>query len=272
MGGRRRNRNGWDQPSLSHDPSLPIYVRIAAVLRAEILAGIYPHGTSLPTELEIAERFSVARLTIRRALETLALDGIVARRPGRGHGTRVNLPQPTRPDRLSVDGLVRRYHALGVQTSVELICVETDEAGVHGCEYLQCEPTTPVLSVLRRRFVSNRPFSLFSSLVPMHVAPGLKERISVDVPVVLTLESMGITISRAEQFISASIADEKISRLMNCYPGDPMMNVERVAFDQNNVPVEYISILYRPTDYQYRIMLQRDPTNDVTLWSISDVL
>jgi GntR family transcriptional regulator len=267
----RGSRNSLAQQKLAHDPSLPIYVRIAAVLRAEILAGLYPHGTALPTEAEITERFSVARLTVRRALETLALDGIVARRPGRGHGTRVNLPEPTRPDRLSIDGLVRRYQSLGMDTSVEIIALETGEAGIQGGDHLQCDPATPVISVTRRRFVSSRPFSVYTSTIPEHVAPTLKNMISGDLPVVTILESLGVRVARAEQYISAAIADGNMARLMLCHPGDPLINVRRVTFSDRDTPVEYISVFYRSTDYQYRIALKRDHDNEVSLWSITDV-
>lgn len=258
-------------PPQNHDPRIPVYLRVAAVLRAEIVENIYEHGASLPPEGELAARFAVARLTIRRALETLALEGVVARRPGRGHGTRVNRPEATRPDKLSVDGLVRRYHSLGLATTVEVLAIETLPAGTQAAEYLNCSAGTPVISILRRRLVARRPFSVYTTLVPERLAFDLRDKIVGDIPVVRLMEEKGIRITRADQYISAVVADGTTSKLLNCHPGDPLINVRRVVFDENDDVVESISIIYRSTDYHYRVSLKRDHTNQVSLWAINDI-
>lgn len=61
----------------------PVYLRIAQALRDEI-AKRYSAGDLLPSEHELARRFSVNRHTVRRALEELIDDGIVERSQGRG--------------------------------------------------------------------------------------------------------------------------------------------------------------------------------------------
>jgi DNA-binding GntR family transcriptional regulator len=63
---------------------------VVAVLRDEILRGLYPVGSQLPTEDELSERFSVSRHTVREALRYLRGDGLVSSR--QGAGTRVARP------------------------------------------------------------------------------------------------------------------------------------------------------------------------------------
>jgi GntR family transcriptional regulator len=60
----------------------PLYVQVVATLKAEILKGAYPVGTQLPSEDELAQRFSVSRHTIREALRRLRDDGLIASRRG----------------------------------------------------------------------------------------------------------------------------------------------------------------------------------------------
>jgi DNA-binding GntR family transcriptional regulator len=71
----------------------PLYRQLVEALRHEIVKGLYPIGTQLPTELSLCERFGVSRHTVREALRQLRLDGLISSR--RGSGTTVMLPSPT---------------------------------------------------------------------------------------------------------------------------------------------------------------------------------
>ena len=61
---------------------LPKYHRIYLVLREQLEEGRFARG--VPGELSLMRQFGVARVTVRRALEQLAQEGLIAREPGRG--------------------------------------------------------------------------------------------------------------------------------------------------------------------------------------------
>src|ERR1700736_1128786 len=58
------------------------YRKVAEDIKAAIAAGGYAAGTRLPSEHELAERYSVSRGTIRQAFAALRADGIIASRRG----------------------------------------------------------------------------------------------------------------------------------------------------------------------------------------------
>jgi DNA-binding GntR family transcriptional regulator len=60
------------------------YLQVARTLRKEIVDGVYPVGSQLPTEHELCERFSVSRYTVREALRRLRDDNLVSSRPRAG--------------------------------------------------------------------------------------------------------------------------------------------------------------------------------------------
>ncbi|NKJ48534.1 hypothetical protein CIC12_17670 [Burkholderia sp. SG-MS1] len=64
------------------DRTEPLYVQVVATLKAEILKGVYPVGTQLPSEDLLGQRFSVSRHTIREALRRLRDDGLISSRRG----------------------------------------------------------------------------------------------------------------------------------------------------------------------------------------------
>lgn len=65
-------------------PEPPLYLKVARALKEEILSGIFPVGSALPTEHALRQRFSVSRFTIREALRQLRKDGLIASRQGAG--------------------------------------------------------------------------------------------------------------------------------------------------------------------------------------------
>ena len=60
------------------------YIQVARALRKDIVDGVYPVGSQLPTEHELCERFSVSRYTVREALRRLREDNLVSSRPRAG--------------------------------------------------------------------------------------------------------------------------------------------------------------------------------------------
>ena len=58
------------------------YRKVADDIKAAIAAGGYAAGTRLPSEHELAERYSVSRGTIRQAFAALRADGVIASRRG----------------------------------------------------------------------------------------------------------------------------------------------------------------------------------------------
>jgi GntR family transcriptional regulator len=62
----------------------PVYLQIAAVLRAQIASGEIPPRTFLPSLKTLSERYEVARMTAERAVGVLRAEGLVRGIPGRG--------------------------------------------------------------------------------------------------------------------------------------------------------------------------------------------
>jgi GntR family transcriptional repressor for pyruvate dehydrogenase complex len=64
-------------------------------LATTIRLGVYPLGSTLPSERELADRLNVSRSTLREAMAALREAGLVETRRGRGGGTVVTLKPRT---------------------------------------------------------------------------------------------------------------------------------------------------------------------------------
>jgi len=65
-----------------------LHEQIKDVLRKEIFTGMFKPGENLPPERELAERFGTSRMTMRKALASLAQEGWVDIVQGRGNTVR----------------------------------------------------------------------------------------------------------------------------------------------------------------------------------------
>jgi DNA-binding FadR family transcriptional regulator len=65
---------------------------LAQQIRAAVLLGELPEGSSLPSEKELTDQFGVSRATVREGLRLLEAEGLIATRAGRGGGATVRRP------------------------------------------------------------------------------------------------------------------------------------------------------------------------------------
>lgn len=63
---------------------IPSYVSIYNQIYQDIVKGIYPKGSPLPGENQMAARYKVSRNTLRQALTVLTQDGYIYKRQGKG--------------------------------------------------------------------------------------------------------------------------------------------------------------------------------------------
>src|SRR3954454_9016895 len=103
------------------------YIQVARALRKDIVDGVYPVGSQLPTEHELCARFSVSRYTVREALRRLREDNLVSSR--QGAGTVVVPPRPADSfvhEVMSINDLVA--FATGVRFAIDAIeMIEIDD-------------------------------------------------------------------------------------------------------------------------------------------------
>ncbi|MFI0470986.1 GntR family transcriptional regulator [Saccharopolyspora sp. 5N102] len=76
----------WEDRSsrIDHDGPALLWQQVADDLVADIESGELTPGSKLPTELELAELYGVARVTVRRAVAELSERGVLAVVHGRG--------------------------------------------------------------------------------------------------------------------------------------------------------------------------------------------
>lgn len=70
--------------SIDRDSPVPIYYQLKALIQEQIESGLWRPGDRIPTEQELCRLYSISRSPVRQALNQLAHEGVLVRRPGSG--------------------------------------------------------------------------------------------------------------------------------------------------------------------------------------------
>ena len=256
------------RPDNSGQPRTPLYHQIFLILRQQILDGVYCVGERLPTEQEIIQRYGVSRITARRALDELAAAGFVERI--RAKGTIVRYRSPAQPILSSVEGLLENLLAMGLETSVQVCEFGYVNASQEVSEALECPVGARVQRAVRVRSLEGVPFSHLTTYVPEAIGSRFDEDDLARTPLLVLMEREGIAVESANQTISATLADAPEANRLAVDVGSALLRISRVVRQANGRPVEYITGLYRPDRYQYRMVLGRVHGTDRNTWTQRD--
>jgi GntR family transcriptional regulator len=203
------------------------YLQVARALRKDIVDGVYPVGSQLPTEHELCERFAVSRYTVREALRRLRDDNLVASRPRAG--TMV-VPRPSShayvQDVMSINDLLA--FATGAQFTIESTAMVTLDADIAqrtglaiGQEWLAVRGVRATagaaVPVCRTEYYINRAFAAVGRMLPRHTGPIFP----------LIEDLFGVSITEVHQEIAAVAVEPELAAHLKVAAGTPALQMQR---------------------------------------------
>lgn len=245
------------------------YHQIYLVLREQLHEGRFADG--FPGELALMQQFGVARVTVRRALEQLASEGLISREPGRGTraldlGASQAAPHGQAGQRAQLTGLLENLVSMGLKTSVNVLEVELVTASASVAIALQLKAGDPVQKAIRVRSTREGPVSHITTYVPADIARKFGRRELARKPILMLLEESGVKVGRAHQTISARLADVMVAQHLDVAVGSALLAVRRLVYDDQDRPIQWLHGLYRPDRYEYEMQLSRVGSIDAKVW------
>ncbi|SON59598.1 putative transcriptional regulator PhnF [Mycobacterium simulans] len=236
------------------------YLQVAHTLRKEIVDGVYPVGSQLPTEHELCERFEVSRYTIREALRRLRDDNLVSSRPRTGT---LVVPRPSSDSYvqhvMSINDLLA--FAAGTRFAIESITMITidDEAAARtglatGEQWLTVrgyrragddEPSKAALC--RTEYYINRAFAAVGRLLQRHEGPIFP----------LIEDLFGLSIVEVHQEITAVLISPGLAEGLNVESGTPALQVQR-TYTTSDGQVAQVTINTHPASrFRHSMTMRR---------------
>jgi GntR family transcriptional regulator len=203
-----------------------------------ILSGVVEPGGLLPSEKDLAERYSTSRITIRQSLRTLREAGLIRVRHGVGSTV---LPRTSTLDygldRLgSLDTFAREAGGEVLSEDVEF---EETRAGDALADLLDLEPGHPVLEIRRAKSFKGIRVAWLTDFVPEGTLgfETVKKEFSGSVLDVL-MEHASLGVDHADLELRAVALEPEIAKRLHVEPGAPALFMDELVFDLSGRAIE----------------------------------
>lgn len=230
---------------------VPLYVQVRETLRGEYT--LLAPKTPIPTELELIERFNVSRITLRKAIDDLVVEGLLERRQGRG--TFTSIPKLTH-DLNAITSWTEQLRALGYNPRTSHRVCREIPAPSRVAHALNLNPSEKVIMLRRTRLAGDEPLSLMTNYIPSRLVPNISKESEMAESLYELLEQRyGLVPDRAVDTVETRSATDEESEILGVEPWSPILVVTRVSFLKNGAPLELVSAISRGDRYQYRVVL-----------------
>lgn len=244
-----------DRVAVHRELGAPLHHQIYLVLADGISTGRYGVGEALPTEEQLTRMFSVSRITVRRAIESLHDAGLIER--GAGRRTVVSA-QLGRPMRMLMNSVIENIVAYGTETDAKVIEFGYVEARGVVRDRLWQATEKPVQRVVRVRSHEGAPIMHLTTYVPAALGETFTAEDLGRVSLFRLLARAGAHLARGEQIVSATLADPTVASRLGIKVGAALIDMRRLMFDQQGRAVEYIEMLAIPDRLKLRMELGPD--------------
>lgn len=231
--------------NLNRDSSTPLHAQISEPIERDIFDGKLQPGTVIENEVSLAARLNVSRPTARRAMQTLVEQGLLLRR--RGKGTIVAPKPKHRPFKLS--SLNEELRFQGKNPTTEILKYNVITASAQMAEKLDCLVGDRVVELERLRYRDGVPVAILYNWIPAAKAPSYDALLNAGL--YETMRTSGITIASTTQAVSAQRPRRRHTKLLGITVKQPVLTIDRTAFDEQGKIVEWGLHTYRGDLYRY---------------------
>jgi GntR family transcriptional regulator len=195
----------------------------------------------IESEIELAEKFNVSRMTARNAIEELSTRGYFYRR--RGKGTFVRKPSTSQD---------RTFHSFSESLALKGQAVKNQvvtffRAGPNAevIANLKIRKSDEILYIQRLRLVDEIPYAYEDSAYVSAIFGECNEKI-LNGSIYEHLENQRkVKIVLSNQEIESVSADEWLSKWLIVPVGTPLLKITTVAIMRNGIAFEYTKTYYR---------------------------
>ncbi|QFZ24105.1 GntR family transcriptional regulator [Saccharothrix syringae] len=212
-------------------------------------------GTALPSERDLAERFSVSRVTLRQAVGELVMEGKLQRR--QGSGTYVAPPKLVQP--LSLVSYTEGMRRQGVTPARGVITVEHLPADDVLARDLRVPRGDAVIHLERVLLADDERVGLESTYLSAARFPTLLDVFDPTTSLYACLrDRLGVEFTEAEERVETVLATPREALLIGTNPALPMLLLHRVSYDRDGAPVERGRSLYRGDRFSFMARLRSE--------------
>jgi len=234
---------------------VPLYVQIREAIKKRIENHEIKVGAQLPSEADLADMFGVSRMTVRRAIEDLVMDGLLIRKQGTGTivSSRKVVRDYTKLTSFHEDARLRGMNPISHILKLEIIVPPED------CiEKLMIKETDKVYHIMRLREVDdNQIIALHELFIPQSLCPWIEDANLENESLYELYKKHGMAIEWGKQIVEAHAATQEQAGYLQIPLGSPLLFSERISYTANNIPVERVIAVSPGERFSINLILRR---------------
>lgn len=237
---------------LKRDVQEPLYVQIVEDLLEKIKQDTWKEGDLLPSEHDLQIEYGVSRSTIRQALEMIEREGIIERR--RGVGTIVR-HERIKPEIMKLTSFSEDMITRGLSPGSKTLDVDFLVPPSRAREGLGIATKEKVWCIKRLRLADNVPVGIHTLYIPPDLQFAPRELQEMESYYQLLLELHSLKPAHAVETLTASMANEADASLLQISEGDPLLEIWRTTYSEDERVLEAVTLLYIAKRYEYHVQL-----------------
>jgi len=233
--------------------SLPI--QTSQYIRELVETGEYQPGQQLPPEGDFARQLGISRPTLREALHSLELEGVIVCRHGVGTFISPNYGKRFESGLETLESIERIASRMGLQTQMGDALIEERTASPIELSELGLTRETNVLFVSRAILVYNRSVAHLKDVVPVKYLR--KEDLGQDFHgsiLEMLLKRGNPPLSYSFTKLAAVTAEISLAKLLDIQPHTPLMRLEARLFSQSDQIVDYSVSHFVPGFFDFHVV------------------
>ena len=219
----------------------------------QIISNTKPGGRLTP-EPQLSKELGVSRATLREAMRTFEVQGLIHRR--QGSGTYVMKPGHVIETGLEVlESIETVANRSGMQVTLGKLRVEEILATEEEAKELGLDTDAPVLKVSRVIYAENRPVAFLVDILPQSVIS--TDEISEDFKgsiLDLLMQQSHLELANSRTEIGATGASQKMARALNIQRGNALLRLISWLYTVDGKVVDYSFSYFLPGYFRFHVV------------------
>lgn len=230
-----------------------VYRKIANILSKKIKDGVYKPQTKLPSETALSIKYSVSRLTIRRALEILLNENLIIKQKGVGSFVKDTFNQRNK----ILSGFTQEISSRNKKPRTEVIKFQKTIAFGNLCQELEIEEGEKLYYFERIRYVNEIPYIYEKTYMPVKLFPGLKKKDMRESKYKYVENILEKKIIKNRHRVFPKMADGLLSKLLHLKKGELLLKVIDTNFLEGNIPFEYCISYFNTNNFEFILTVEK---------------